>query len=369
MNPSGSKVSTWLTPSDQTAVLDYTPWVGDRALASLALMSPEQLQTTGALRHCVVDAGDRHISKGAGFALERVRNMVAKQWMCKARILHDRVMDDRGDTTLVPRQPSDSIPPPSEEMLKEVPGALEAWRGLASLSLKACAVRGPKVTIAPHKVAEFQGAPLDISRDLDALQAAHTESYEDMLAHMAMAEITERAEVEEKAHDDPRTPGTEQPSGPTTDLVTFESVEALKRDVQIKYEVPAMQDKHVTILVDEGFKQVFLLAKSDNHIVKAGTLLGAYGGGSVVDKNPSNPGVVPWSLPKGDRTLVQIVGPDSDEERKAKPVSTLYASVKPLEKKAVQDRGCEGASGGGSGDGRGWHSWHVGGPQVAARPA
>ena len=93
-------------------------------------------------------------------------------------------MDARGARTKVPKQPLDTVPPPSEEVLKEIPGALEAWKGLSALDLKVCVVRGPKIIIAPEKLANFQHAPLSISEEVRALEVKHKD-FEDMLSFMA----------------------------------------------------------------------------------------------------------------------------------------------------------------------------------------
>ena len=56
----------------------------------------------------------------------------------------------------------------------------------------------------------------------------------------------------------------------------------------------------------------------------------------MLARNTSSSDVVPFSLPEGDKTIVQIVT-GSEEEAKVKPVSgTLYSQVKAYEKKAAQ---------------------------------
>ena len=77
--------------------------------------------------------------------------------------MQDAVLDARGVRTKVRKQPLDTVPPPSEEVLKEIPGALEAWKGLSALELKVCVVRGPNIITAPEKLATFQHAPVSIS--------------------------------------------------------------------------------------------------------------------------------------------------------------------------------------------------------------
>ena len=70
----------------------------------------------------------------------------------------------------VAKHPLDSIPAPDESVLKEVPGAYEAWKGLSSLEFRVCTVRGPKIIIHPEKLAAFQHAPLSISEEVGRLE-------------------------------------------------------------------------------------------------------------------------------------------------------------------------------------------------------
>ena len=109
-------------------------------MASLNLMDDAHSKY-GILRHVLVDPGYKRLGQGASFSQQRVANEVANQWISRTRILQDAVLDARGARTKVPKQPLDTVPPPSEEVLKEIPGALEAWKGLSALDLKVCVVR------------------------------------------------------------------------------------------------------------------------------------------------------------------------------------------------------------------------------------
>ena len=87
------------------------------------------------------------------FPHARAANEVANQWMSRTRVLHDYVQDSRGEITKVPKQPLDSVPQPAEDVLRQTPGAYEAWQGLSKMDLKVCVVRGPKITISPQTLA------------------------------------------------------------------------------------------------------------------------------------------------------------------------------------------------------------------------
>ena len=90
-------------------------WVGDRALASLELMDPNQ-DKCGVHHHILVDAGYKRMGLGASLTHTRVSNEVAAQWVNRSRVLYDMVRDTRGQLTKVPNHPFDSAPPPEESV-------------------------------------------------------------------------------------------------------------------------------------------------------------------------------------------------------------------------------------------------------------
>ena len=87
------------------------------------------------------------------------------------------------------------MPQPAEDVLRQTPEAYEPWQGLSKMDLKVCVVRGPKITISPKKLAEFQHAPLSISEEVRRLEAEHQE-YEDRLAFMASASTNPEPETD-----------------------------------------------------------------------------------------------------------------------------------------------------------------------------
>ena len=320
--------ASWLQPGEETWILDLTPWVGDRALASLELMNPTA--NHGLLRHLFVDPGYKRMGTGVSFSYARVANEVASQWMAWTRILHDIVKDARGQVTKVPKQPIDSVPDPDEAVLKATPGAYEAWKGLSALEFKMCVVRGPKIVIAPEKVAEFQHAPLSISEEVRALEREHGQ-FEDLLSFMATA-IQPGSTGE---GEDPRDPQGEDKTE-TQEFIKFESLAALEAHAPNMVEHGAMGDKHVTMLKDDQRGEVWVIAKGDDHILPKATCLGGYGGGNLLPRNLASSDVVAFVLPNGDKTTVQIVL-GSDDDSKAKPkTGTLYSLSKPLEKQAAK---------------------------------
>ena len=87
---------------------------------------------------------------------------------------------------------------------------------------------------------------------------------------------------------------------------------------------------------DEKRKEVWPLSKGGNHIMPKGTIMGGYGGGAMSARKADRLEVVPWCLPDGDNTYVQIATGEEGENKTKPKVGTLYSLIKPLEKAAAQ---------------------------------
>ena len=96
-----------------------------------------------------------------------------------------------------------------------------------------------------------------------------------------------------------------------------------------------MGDKHITMIRDDSNHEVWSLAKDDHHIVPKHTILGAFGSGNLSAHDASSSDVVPFKLPNGDKTVVQIVHGSEDESRANPGCGTLYTLATTLEKKAA----------------------------------
>ena len=85
---------------------------------------------------------------------------------------------------------------------------------------------------------------------------------------------------------------------------------------------------------------MYLLAKNDAHLLAAGTMLGAFGGGAMCPANESALTNIPFQLTQGDRSHVRLESKltttDGKEVRELKAQGTFYSVVKPLEKAAVE---------------------------------
>ena len=75
------------------------------------------------------------------------------------------------------------------------------------------------------------------------------------------------------------------------------------------------QIKHVSMYKDEKRKEVWLLSKGDNHIMPKGIVMGGYGGGHMSARKADRFDCVPWCLPEGDKTYVQIATREGQRTR------------------------------------------------------
>ena len=310
--------------------MDLQPWAGDRAMASLVSLKPKEEETPiGPMRHMIIDCGYKRSSLGANFSQARVANEVAHQWMSRKRVLHDYVKDSLGQVSMNPKHPVDSVPEPDEETLKQVPGALEAWRGLRALEMRTCIVRGGKVLIDPAKLAVFQQAPLGVSNAIKELEVQH-EPKTDILSFMET-----RADDPEQPPADPRHESEEE-EGDHPEWMKLATEAALhdhfKGDTMTSHT--AMGEKNVTLIRNETKGDLWVMAKEDNITLRRWLCLGGFGSGLMKPHDPENlANSIPFDLMKdGDKSLSQVVQGTIEESK----INTFYSQIKPLEKAAAQ---------------------------------
>ena len=118
----------------------------------------------------------------------------------------------------------------------------------------------------------------------------------------------------------------------------MESLAALEAFAPGLLENQCASDKRVSMYEDEKRKEVWLLSKGDNHIMPKGTVMGGYGGGHMSASKADRFDCVPWCLPEGDKTYVQIATREEGENKSKPKVGTLYSLIKPLEKATTQKR-------------------------------
>jgi hypothetical protein len=211
------------------------------------------------------------------------------------------------------------------------------------LEFQVCTVAaGSKIIIRQDKIKQFDTASFETLAILETLQKQHQERYECALrsAEKSSGSGNPIDGNEDKNLIDGRDGGNVGP-GETGDeektLVEFESLDALKAHAQISIECKSAL-RAVTLLRDDQKQTVYAVAKNEDIVISKGTNLGGVGGGHILDSDEQKSKVVPWSLPEGDKTWVQLSKKsDDDGEDKCKFVSgTLYSIIRDLESKSTQ---------------------------------
>jgi hypothetical protein len=315
-----------LQAKDELLVIDMLPYVGDRAVATYSFSKSQAAEGQGRIRHVLVQLQSKEkADKAAVFSERRVANIITKEWLSRTVILKDTVSDWRGETE-EPVYPNDTVPPPTDEQLRSIQGGVAAYKGLSALEFKACSLRGGRVMIQPAKLAEFDGAPLEVQDQLEILVAEHAKTYENKLAE------PDESKDEPVTTDDARSAAPANLPAPA-ELVTYSSEEELRSKVTITHSAKAI-DRSITILKDAS-ENYFLVAAKDM-VLNLGTHIGGVGGGSLLAEDSQAKKRWAWDLPDGDRTWVQLSRPAVEGEDAAKASSkisagTLYALAREIE--------------------------------------
>ena len=180
-------------------------------------------------------------------------------------------------------------PQPDESSLKQHDGAHAALKGLNTLAFEVCYLHGPEIRIMTNKIQEFNQAPLDISDKVRKLEIEH-QDYKDLLAFMHVS-----GQKEEDTEKDPRARDPNPPLAQEAqfDFVTSENEQVLKQKLENSEECMA-GDRHVLLIKDLKERSVYLLAKNDNHLLTANTMLGAFGGGAMCPASESTLTNIPF---------------------------------------------------------------------------
>jgi len=326
--PGVEGIHTWVSAMDTVDMVDLHPCVGDCAEAVVIA----QLSRTFpcALRLVLVDHQYKVSAEWAPYTLLRVGRKLGQLYATRAFPLYEFTKGNGGVTaTAVQAAPATFTPDP--EQLKQIPGCLEAYQGLAKLQLKVCMLNGNKLPIRPEIIAEFQSAPADIVAEVRALEEKHGNETANKLEHMAASQVA----VDSTQDADPRDIVTATAAAAPEDkfnLETFESVEKLKEITDVKAEARAQKLPGVLMLRDDK-KAVYLVATLDDCTVAKHTLLGSYGGGRVREAAATDTNaVIICKFADGDRTPV-IAGTAAEEgdDGDGKVVS-LYKVVKSLQR-------------------------------------
>jgi len=263
---------TTFTKVDELIIVDFMPYVGDRALGTYQFTKSPEAENIGRIRHVIVKMQSKgKTDKSADFAVQRLTNLMLREWRSRTIVLKDESKDSLGNIKEVPVYPNDTVPAPTDEQLRSIAGGVNAYKGLANLPLKACYLRGSKVKIQPAKLEELQGAPLAVAEAIEALCKEHEDSYENLLAEGEESQNT--AEL----NDSRRDPNEGATEAPPMELASFDSLEIRKSTCNIVSTAKAI-DRSITLLKDD--KDTFYLMSSKDMVLSIGTHVGGIGGGS-----------------------------------------------------------------------------------------
>ena len=346
-----------LKPKDETVIVDLLPYVGDRAIGSFQYARSPNAEILGRVRHVIVKMAPKgKEDRGAVFTERRLTNLHTKEWLSRTLVLHDVLRDSRGESE-VPVHPCDTVPAPTDEQLRSIRGGVAAYKGLSASTLRRCFLRGSKVKIQPCRISEFDGAPLDVQNQLEALLAAHTKEYEDILSKDEEVDTSDvkgdaRAGAGEVADQEPVSPDVSTYESEECGWIGVNSVFAEplvahgvtygESKVNIMHTAKAV-DRSIALWKDDK-ENYFILAAKDC-VLNMGAHLGGVGGGSVVAEDTDSHRCWPWCLPKGDKTWVQCNRSAAEGEEKSAPkvvAGTLYSMVRDLEAGALLPAGTAG---------------------------
>jgi len=188
----------------------------------------------------------------AEFCHKRIEGKVAEKWINRKFVLTDRVVDERGTVSRVPRPPLSMDLTLSRETLQRYPGAQEAYDGIQNLKFEVCKQEGLATIIRPEHIAQFLLAPADIKAEVEELEKEHSD-YKDTLAFMSDSTDTHE-------HDGIDSRGAEIVPPLGNPLIDFENLDALKSKETLDGEVFVAGDRRVKMLLNKARTAVFLLA-------------------------------------------------------------------------------------------------------------
>jgi hypothetical protein len=142
--------SKWLGKDDRIVVVDFFPHVGDRAMATYELVKASD--STQSFHHVLVGVGGAQHSKFLKYTAQRLAHQAALDWMDGHLKLHATVQQSNGLQVEEQVKPETDAPEVTEDEIRKVPGAWEAYLGISKLELQVCSVVGSRITIRQDKV-------------------------------------------------------------------------------------------------------------------------------------------------------------------------------------------------------------------------
>ena len=128
-------------------------------------------------------------------------------------------------------------------------------------------------------------------------------------------------------------PAPEADPEPAADLKEWESLESLQAEVNIIQQTRAAE---CTLLMDDKHN-VYGLDPSGSRTLAKYTFVGGFGGGSLVNASPDVTSAIPFTLPEGDKSIVQLTKLPGEDNGARPTTGTLFSVLRSLEMKGYHD--------------------------------
>jgi len=165
-----------LGPKDSIVFVDILPHSGDRAKGVKNIARHPSARDQW--HYLGVAAGPA--AKSIDFPQKRMAMEFGKDFLNGA--MEFQSTDEHGKTIAV--RPNPKVPEPTVRDLRECPGALQAWEGLAKAEWKAVTQAGSQLVIQSKWEAEFAQAPPAVHESFLELKTRHVNEYQSVLTHL-----------------------------------------------------------------------------------------------------------------------------------------------------------------------------------------
>ena len=310
--------------NDATVVVDLSPHAGDKAIGYNAWhQSLGRGHNKGAFYYLALAYGGARSPGNMGllFSARRVAKALAQDWVMNKLELKNLA----GEVV----QPQRTTPELTESELDQIPGATAAWRGVDNIPFEACEVSGSQIRVKTTWCTEFATAPHQVLQEFEETKTRHEQHWAELLSPFIRQLNTTDGDGAEEP---------EEPDIPEQEIVTLpeiDSLEALKATENIIQEFRS-PDMGCTLLMDDKHS-VYALDSAGDRTIPKYILAGGYGGGNLMPANTDISTAIPFTLPEGDKSIVQLAKVSADESGPKAITGTLFSVLRGLEGKGHHD--------------------------------
>jgi hypothetical protein len=327
-------------PKDTILIIDLFPHAGDRAKAVRDMTKNKPMDVV--YMGCAGGGAAKYIE----FAKRRLQVSLFQDWV-NGTAEFTRT-DDQGNITVA--RPCRNVPPPTQEQLAAIPGAMCAWQGLNSTEWQVLQVCGGSLIMNPKWQSEFSSAPQAVYEEFSDMVTKHKDQYQNSLEDLMdkngppiPGEMPGDGDEATNHGQDPRAPPITEGQEGFIILQEYGSKEILSASVKLIIECKS-QAKGVEILRDEHYSTYLVSSVATK--LPANTVVGGFGSGSWAAHCPDARRVLQWQLAKGDKTVVcfhagkpekEAAGVEKVVPKETTKPQTMYAVLVDLEKKGNLD--------------------------------